>query len=321
MKKYILIFLTLALSATGITHAQTLKDLENNFSKMAIRDSKIEEYLRSNGIFNAQGSPEGIYYTVSEQGKGISAKPGDYVTVHYTGTLLDGTKFDSSKDRGTPFSFQIGMGRVIQGWEKGIPLFPVGGKGKIFLPSQLAYGERGAGAKIPANTPLIFEIEVIEVTPQAEYAEKMRIEQELQRNTANLLAAAQKATDKAVIEEYAKEKGLNIQTTPSGLAYVIEAPGMGEKVKIGQVATVHYAGYLTNGTKFDSSFDRNEPFSLTVGIGQVIAGWDEGLQLLAKGGKAKLILPSGLAYGPRGAGGVIPPNTVLVFDVEVLNIQ
>jgi FKBP-type peptidyl-prolyl cis-trans isomerase len=312
------IFSTCLLSETK---AQTLNDLEAVFSKMPVRDMTIEAYLRDNQIFNVQGTVEGIYYTVSELGQGRKALPGDYVTVHYTGTLLDGSKFDSSKDRNSPFSFQIGTNRVIQGWEKGIPLFPVGGKGTLYLPSSLAYGERAVGGKIPANSPLIFEIEMLDVLPAEVYMQKMQEEQARQQKEAEALAKVQVEKDKSIIAEYAAAKGLKITTTASGLSYVMEREGEGDRVKIGQRATVHYAGFLLDGTKFDASYDRNEPFTLQVGVGQVIAGWDEGLQLLSKGAKARFFLPSTLAYGSRGAGGVIPPNAVLIFDVEVLEIQ
>jgi len=303
------------------TKAQTLNDLETVFSKMPVRDMSIEAYLRDNQIFNAQGTIDGIYYTVSEVGTGRQALPGDYVTVHYTGTLLDGSKFDSSKDRNSPFSFQIGTNRVIQGWEKGIPLFPVGGKGTLYLPSTLAYGDRAVGGRIPANSPLIFEIEMLDVLPAEVYMQKMQEEQARMQKEAEALAKVQVEKDKSVIAEYAASNGLKLTTTPSGLSYVMEKQGEGERIKIGQNATVHYAGFLLDGTKFDASYDRNEPFTLQVGVGQVIAGWDEGLQLLNKGAKARFFLPSTLAYGSRGAGGVIPPNAVLIFDVEVLDIK
>ena len=109
--------------------------------------------------------------------------------------------------------------------------------------------------------------------------------------------------------------------TPSGLKYIITEQGSGPKPQQGQIVSVHYAGYLTSGQKFDSSFDRNQPIEFPIGKGRVIKGWDEGIMLLNVGTKAKLIIPPELGYGSRGAGGVIPPNAVLVFDVELLEVK
>src|SRR3989344_5955813 len=96
-------------------------------------------------------------------GTGAEAKEGNMITAHYTGTLLDGTKFDSSLDRGTPFSFQLGSGQVIAGWDQGVPGMKVGGKRKLTIPPDLAYGEQGIPGAIPPNATLIFEIELLSV--------------------------------------------------------------------------------------------------------------------------------------------------------------
>jgi len=111
-----------------------------------------------------------------------------------------------------------------------------------------------------------------------------------------------------------------VVTTESGLKYVDLVEGTGAQPQAGQTVIVHYTGTLEDGTKFDSSRDRNQPFSFRLGVGQVIRGWDEGLSTMRVGGRRQLIIPPDLGYGARGAGGVIPPNATLVFDVELLRI-
>ncbi|NJK37036.1 MAG: FKBP-type peptidyl-prolyl cis-trans isomerase [Oscillatoriales cyanobacterium RM2_1_1] len=112
----------------------------------------------------------------------------------------------------------------------------------------------------------------------------------------------------------------NVITTDSGLQYVDLEVGDGASPQPGQTVVVHYTGTLEDGKKFDSSRDRNQPFQFKIGVGQVIKGWDEGVATMKIGGRRKLIVPAELGYGARGAGGVIPPNATLIFDVELLKI-
>ena len=115
-----------------------------------------------------------------------------------------------------------------------------------------------------------------------------------------------------------------MQTTASGLQYEDTVPGTGAAAKAGQEVSVHYTGWLykdgAKGAKFDSSKDRNDPFEFSLGAGQVIKGWDEGVAGMKVGGKRTLVIPPQLGYGARGAGGVIPPNATLLFEVELLKV-
>jgi FKBP-type peptidyl-prolyl cis-trans isomerase FkpA len=122
-----------------------------------------------------------------------------------------------------------------------------------------------------------------------------------------------------------ERKIMSTITTDSGLQYIELTVGEGEEAKAGQNVTVHYTGWLQNddgskGSKFDSSKDRNDPFEFALGAGMVIRGWDEGVQGMKIGGARQLIIPAELGYGARGAGGVIPPNATLIFDVELLGV-
>jgi len=113
----------------------------------------------------------------------------------------------------------------------------------------------------------------------------------------------------------------NPQTTPSGLGYTIDQPGTGARPQAGQSVSVHYTGWLTDGTKFDSSRDRGEPFEFPLGQGRVIEGWDEGVADMQIGEKRTLIIPAALGYGDQGSGDVIPPNATLVFKIELLGAR
>jgi peptidylprolyl isomerase len=238
-------------------------------------------------------TPSGLEYIDLAPGAGDPIKPGDMVAVQYSGWLTDGTLFDSSVSRGaTPFTLTVGAGSVIKGWDEGLVGTHVGTRRLLIIPSDLGYGARGAGAKIPGNATLVFEVLV----------------QKVGRVDA---AAPKPALD---LPEYDIAKAV---TTPSGLKYIELAPGAGEPPKAGATVLVHYSGWLTDGKRFDSSVERGEPFTFPVGRGRVIKGWDEGVGAMRPGSRRLLIIPPELAYGERGAGGVIPPNATLVFDVAL----
>ncbi|MGB2924044.1 MAG: FKBP-type peptidyl-prolyl cis-trans isomerase [Limnothrix sp.] len=136
--------------------------------------------------------------------------------------------------------------------------------------------------------------------------------------TANVVQIAAKPAEET------KKMDLDLSkatTTKSGLKYIDEVVGEGDTPMEGEMVTVHYTGKLEDGKVFDSSVKRNEPFSFVIGVGQVIKGWDEGVITMKPGGKRQLIIPAELGYGSRGAGGVIPPNSTLIFDVELISIR
>lgn len=128
------------------------------------------------------------------------------------------------------------------------------------------------------------------------------------------------APEPVIAEAYPATAKSQMITTPSGLKYVDTVEGTGATPATGQTVSVHYVGTLEDGTKFDSSRDRSRPFEFKIGVGQVIKGWDEGVGTMKVGGRRQLTIPPELGYGSRGAGGVIPPNATLLFDVELLKV-
>jgi peptidylprolyl isomerase len=228
----------------------------------------------------------GLTYEDKVVGDGDEAQAGDLVSVHYTGWLEDGTMFDSSRERGQPLQFPVGMGNVIPGWDEGIEGMRVGGQRVLVIPADLGYGAAGAGGVIPPNATLIFETELVDV---------------------------QAPPTAAVVDEY--------ETTESGLQYAVLEEGSGEVAEAGDRVQVHYSGWLEDGMLFDSSLQRGQPIEFVVGAGNVIPGWDEGIQGMQVGERRQLRIPADLGYGVAGAGGVIPPNATLIFDVELVGIQ
>ena len=231
----------------------------------------------------------GLKYIIRTKGTGVKPEKDARVKVHYIGKLLNDTIFDSSYKRNQPFSFTLGKRQVIKGWDEGIALLNQGDKATFIIPPNLGYGSRAKG-KIPANSTLIFDIELIEVENPIK------------------------------IEPY-DVKGKDTLTRPSGLKYIVVKEGSKKEsvAQSGEIVTVHYTGYFSDGMIFDSSVKRKQPIKFTLGIGQVIKGWDEGLQLMRPGDKFHFIVPYQLAYGEKGRGNVIPPKADLIFDVELLH--
>ncbi|MEZ4451334.1 MAG: FKBP-type peptidyl-prolyl cis-trans isomerase [Nannocystaceae bacterium] len=243
-------------------------------------------------IAASQALPSGIKVDDFVVGSGAEAVKGAEVEVHYTGYLTDGSTFDSSIPRGRPFRFDLGAGRVIKGWDEGIAGMKVGGKRRLIIPAELGYGPRAAG-KIPPNSTLIFTVELLGVTPPPPPPQPLTAFEGTPVKTAKI----------------------------EGIELVDYKIGTGAAAKAGDEVEVHYAGTLTaDGTEFDSSHPRMRPIKFVLGRGQVIKGWDLGIEGMKVGGLRKLVIPAALAYGER-ARGKIPANADLTFRVELMSAK
>lgn len=248
----------------------------------------------------------GLMFKDDSLGTGREAKANDLVSIHFKGWMVpegdsidlfsDWTKIQSmkmrslgdSKLRNQPVKYVLNTESFIKGCDEGIIGMKEGGVRTIIIPSKLAYGEKGIGF-VPPNTDLKVIVDLLEVK------------------------------DRIVAKMWDVDSSL-FKTTKSGLKYVIVKEGDGPKPEPGKLVTVNYSGYLPDGTMFDSSVERDEPITFVIGQGQVIPGWDEGLQLLKKGAKARFIIPPKLGYGEMEVG-KIPKNSTLIFDVELIDVQ
>ena len=230
----------------------------------------------------------GLQYYDLVEGDGDSPEEGGTVSSDYTIWVQeeDGYRFVVSSEDSGPVPFTVGaFNTVFPGWDEGVRTMKVGGKRLLVIPSELALGPQGGG-DIPPDAKLVMEIGLVEANAPVKMT----------------------AVDPDDYEE-----------TESGLKYYDIVEGDGATPEEGQIVIVHYTGWLEDGTKFDSSVDRGQPFTFPLGTGSVIAGWDEGVATMKVGGQRQLLIPSDLAYGDGGSGS-IPPGATLIFDVELIDI-
>jgi FKBP-type peptidyl-prolyl cis-trans isomerase len=168
-------------------------------------------------------------------------------------------------------------------------------------------------------SPVVYEIEVLDVKTKAENDKAVKEE----AATAKKAADVAMANEPALIQQYVKDNKIAAKPNASGLYYIEKVKGKGAKATAGKKVKVHYTGKMLNGKVFDSSLTRKPvtPYEFTLGNGEVIPGWDEGIAMMNSGGKATLIIPSKLAYGEHGQGNDIPPFSPLVFDVELISVS
>lgn len=233
---------------------------------------------------------KGLKVYDEKQGTGKAAIPGTSLKTHYTGWLLSGRKFGSSKDMGKPLEVVLGNGKLIKGWEQGLDGMREGGVRWLRVAPAMGYGAT-AYTMIPSNSTLIFRVELMESEVDSAVIEKM--------------------------DFFPDTAAITFENGSEGLRYAIVKPGEGEPARPGSKVRVHYTGWFTNGHKFESSRDRDQEFSFTLGSGHVIRGWDLGIAGMLPGEKRIFIIPPGLGYGAHAAG-PIPGGSTLIFAVEYL---
>ncbi len=283
---------------------------------------KLQAYLTNNKVTTLP-SASGIYVITHTQGAGRAIQKTDFVKINLTVSSIEGKKIFSTLDKNHPLTFEYGQPFDTKGFEEAVGTLKKGSKATVVVPSAMGFGEKGkkdmSGQDIVAPfSPIVYEIEILDLKTKAENEKASKEE----------AAAAKKTSDEAMakepglIQQYVKANNITAKPNASGLIYVEKVKGKGEKAVAGKKVKVHYTGKLFNGKVFDSSLTRkpSTPYEFTLGQGQVIPGWDEGIAMMNVGGKATLIIPSKLGYGDRGQGSYIPPFSPLVFDVELVSV-
>ncbi len=296
----LLIFALLAGGGSFLTACKQNQEIPDYAAADA---ATLQKYVADNAITNAQKQASGLYFIpVTTNTSAPLATAGKVVSILYTAKLLNGTVFDATSQRdNTPLSFTYGTDRVLAGIEEGLSMMHLGDKAILLIPSGLAYGSNSS-TNVPANSIIRFEIELTDINSSYAVPDDNLITRYLTKN--NITTAQKQAS------------GLYFVPTTVNTA--------GTPVAAGNTVSVLYTGKFLNGTVFDATSQRNNtPFSFVVGATpkNVIAGFDEGVSLMRKGEKATLLIPSALAYGATGSGNTIAPNTVLVFDIEVVDVK
>lgn len=295
--------------------------LSNILSIMAFGQTDLSQFLKENNI-KARETEDGIHYILQQKGVGVYPQKGDYVMVRFKASLLNGVVFDQS-DEDEPFIFQVGNREVIRGFDKAVQLLKAGGKGIFYIPPQLGYREQGVRDRVPPNSPLKYEIELVQIMDFEAYDQYMRKLEEIERREYEYEKARIAQRDRKLIQDYVKAHHPNAVILPSGLSYAIVAGGDGPTAQKGQRLKVLYEGFLLDGTPIETpSSKKNYEFYL--GAGSVMPGWEEGLQYFSKGSEGWLVIPSQMAYGAMSIKEDnidIPPNAVLVFWIKVLEIM
>ena len=284
--KYQFTLFTLLFAISSVFFVSCLKEEERRTEQDEI--DELADYLATNNI-NASPTWTGLYYF--EDSVGLGVKPGfnDTVVIEFQATLLDGTIIGSSESIDDAFTYNLWDWGIISGLNEAISYMNEGSKARAIIPSSLAFGANSSETMEPYST-LLYDIELIEVRPGNP------------------------------VEPFSTVDSL-LNTTGTGLQYYIVEQSDGDMIYSGNIVRVHYTGYFLNGNIFDSSVKRESPADFSVGTGNLIPGIDEGLLLMKVGEKFRFIVQPDLAYGEKGSLPVIPPNSVLTFDIEVLEIR
>ena len=293
-----------------LVEVQTEEEFQANVEKMK-ESMKIEakraldEYVVNNNI-NVTPEPSGVYIIPIEKGKGRCPVKGEKVELDFSATLLNGQPVGSTFDSPEKFSFVLGEGYTIQGWEEIVPKMHLGDRVKAIIPFDMAYGEHSVG-EIPAYANLVYDIKLLKITTAAE----------LQAEAERALKALKEESERAFFD-YLRVNNIT-DYTASGLFFAKSLVTEGAQPQKGQTARIKFEASYLDGTPLGDSEQLGGQYDLVIGEGKVLKGLEEGVSLMRVGEKARFVLPYTLAYGANPYGS-IPAYSNLVFDVELLDV-
>jgi FKBP-type peptidyl-prolyl cis-trans isomerase FkpA len=248
------------------------------------------------------------YQFHSAPGNGPKPAAGDQVTLHVKFTNSQDSVLQNTWESDAPARVTLQPPAYPASLEEAIFMLSVGDSATFYINADSVFAHTFRqplpDEYIAPGTDIAFTLKLLEIRTPAQ------------------VRASRLAADAALLDDYAQQQAITgVQQLPSGLRYRITRPGSGNSPAPGDTLRIHYSGTFLDGTTFDDSYRRNEPLEIVFGEGSVIAGWEEGIALLKKGGKATLLIPSGLAYGASGLPDLIPPDANLVLEVELLDIR
>lgn len=285
-----------------------------HFGKAAL----IVAVVAACGKNRVQVTDNGLKYQIHDQSEGTrKGKVGDILTMHLTLMNNKDSVLRDTHKEGAPFQMLLQVPPFKGSYEEGLTMLGKGDSATFYVSADSLFTRamQPLPPGVQKGTDIGIAVKVVNVQSEDEYKKTQAADFE-----------KQKGIDVKTIESYVTKNGLadKAQKTQSGVYYVVTQPAAGPTPNQGDVVSVHYTGKLLDGKVFDGSRinpqAQGRPLQFPIGVGQVIPGWDEGIMKLHKGEKATLVIPSVMAYGPRGNQG-IPPNSVLVFDVELVDIQ
>ncbi len=277
--------------------------------------SEIEVYLAANSI-TVEPKTSGMYVVEEKRGTGRLPKKGEMLRLHFTIEKLDGSQLFTSYGM-DPIDVEYGSEFETKGFSEGIGYLRKAGKTKLIVPSQLAYDSVGVPQVLPPFTTLVYQLELMDIL-SLEQVEKERLEKVKAEEAA---AEQARMNEPMLIEHYINDQKIDVEPLASGLYYIEQEAGDGVTPTEGSTVEVHYTLYNIFGIPLQSSKEMGQTFEFQVGVGQVIRGWEEGIMLMHAGGKARLIIPSNLAYGASKRGNDITPYSPLVFDIELVTVK